>query len=638
VAVLEAVVADPQRRLSSLAGPDEEERAILAGWAHGPAVAGPVPMLAETVAAQARTRPEAPAVMAGAESVSYGQLAARAQRLAARLRRLGVGPEQMVGVCLPRGVDWVVAVVAVWQAGGVYVPLEPGYPPARLALMVADARPRVVISRGGWARALPGAVSLVDLDVDPGSDDDGDGGIVPSGVGPDQLAYVVYTSGSTGTPKGAMVAHGGLANLAADQREAFGLGPGDRVAQLAPAGFDGSLWELAMALGAGACVVVIDPAQEADLGSALAGVTAASMTPSVLATVSPDGLDGLATLVVGAERLGPGAVARWAPGRRMVNAYGPAEATINATLQACRPDPAPPPIGRPIRNTTAWVLDPQLQPVPIGVAGELHLGGVGLARGYLGQPALTAERFVANPFTGDGSRLYRSGDLARWQPDGTLAYLGRADNQIKVRGIRVEPGELETILATHPDIAEAAVIPHTDTDGEVCLVGYVRPQTRQHALTVEELRDFVAQYLPRFEIPSGFVIVDAFPRTVHGKLDVAALPELDRDRGHAVEWVPPTGVVEETVAEVWRDVLHIERVGALDDFFALGGHSLLAARAASQLEATLGVQLPLRAVFEAPRLRGWAAEIDAALGQEVSNLSTEELDELIAGDDPEALP
>src|SRR5581483_5840753 len=469
--VLTALAADagaPLWRLALLA-PDER-RQVLTAW-NATARALPATSVVGLFEAQAAARPEGIAVSFGEEALSYGDLHQRVEALARLLRARGIGPECVVGVLLERSVELVAGVLSVLKAGGAFLPLDPGHPAARLAQVLGDAGAALVLTTRALAPRLPAAtpVLLVDADDDEASDD----APFPAPLA-DQLAYVIYTSGSTGAPKGAMLAHRGLANLALAHIRDCDLVPGDRLLQLAQPGFDVAVAELAMTLSAGATLVLAsadDLLPGAPLARLLVGekISHVMMVPSVLASLPPEALAPCRVLVVGGEPCAPELVARHAPGQRMLNAYGPTEATVCAAMsKPLAVSEAPPPLGSPIANLRAYVLDDHLSPVGVGCVGELYLGGVGVARGYVGRGDWTAERFIADPFGEAGGRLYRTGDLGRWRGDGVLEFLGRRDGQVKLRGVRIELGEVEAALLSHAGVSGAAADVRADR-----LVGYV---------------------------------------------------------------------------------------------------------------------------------------------------------------------
>ncbi|WP_372443350.1 amino acid adenylation domain-containing protein [Saccharothrix algeriensis] len=515
--------------------------------------------------AQVDRTPDAPAIVSAGGTVTYRDLAARANRLAHLLIARGARAERVVAVALPRSVDSVVARLAVLKTGAAYLPVDPAYPAERKAFMLADADPLLVLDDSS--------------DTDPADQPDTDPRVL---ILPDSPAYVIYTSGSTGRPKGVVVTHRGLPAFAEAEIAHFDVRPGDRVLQFSSPSFDASVLELCMALPAGAALVV--PPEGPLLGDQLAdviedfGVTHALIPPVALATVPPRPLPAFRTLVVGGDACPPDLVRRWAPGRRMVNAYGPTESTVVTSWSGPLEPGGAPPIGRPIPGTGVRVLDDGLRPA---AEGELYVAGVGLARGYLGRPGLTASRFVADPFGPPGSRMYRTGDVVRAREDGELEFVGRADHQVKIRGFRVEPGEVEALLREHPAVRQVVVVAR---DEPKRLVAYVVGATAG-------LREHVAAALPDYLVPAAFVELDALPLSPNGKLDRAALPAPvvgDVPEG----FVAPRTDDERRVARVWEEVLGVARVGAHDDFFALGGDSILAVRALGRLGG-----LPVRAMF-----------------------------------------
>ena len=601
---------------------------------------------------RAREAPDAVAIVDGERSMTYAELDAAANRLARRLRAAGLPPEGRVGVAMERSAGLIVAWLAALKAGGAYVPMDAAYPAERLAFMAQDAGVSVLVVADCVPESLSAfagpVVSLErdraeieSLSADPLDD---------VAVFPDSLAYVVYTSGSTGTPKGVAIPHRGVARMAYAGDYAP-LAADDRVAHLASVSFDAAAWEVWAPLLAGARVVVIGrddalspPALAARIRDE--GVTALFLTTALfhqVAEEAPHAFTGLRHLLTGGETLDPSAARRaleaGAP-RRLLNMYGPAESTTYATWHAVgrvEPDAPSVPIGRAVAATRLYVLDAHLRPVPVGVAGELFIGGAGLARGYLGKPELTAERFVADPFSGHpGARLYRTGDRVRWREGGALEFLGRVDQQVKVRGFRVEPGEIETALRAHPAVADAAVALREDRPGDRYLAAYVVGAEGAEPDTAA-LRAWLAARLPAYMVPGAIVPLAALPQTPGGKLDRRALPA-PHAAGGEDGYVPPATETEEAVAAIWREVLGAERVGARDNFFDLGGHSLRATRIVSRVEAALGVRIPVSTVFDRPTVADMARLVDvrrAAADPDrlldwLETLSEEEAERLLA--------
>ncbi|MFH8462582.1 non-ribosomal peptide synthase/polyketide synthase [Streptomyces sp. NPDC017991] len=551
----------------------------------------PLP-LGELFESWVRRTPDAPAVTDGRRTWSYRELAERTGRLAADLVRRGAGPERTVALVLPRSLELIAAELAAARAGAAFLPVDPQYPGERRALMLADAAPAVVLDDPADLRAVMEAA-----------------GPAPDGPGPrvdaDQAAYVIYTSGSTGTPKGVTVTHRGIAAFTAGAAGQYAVGPGGRVLQFSSPSFDASVLELFISVLSGATLVV--PPDGPWLGDELAAVvnehriTHALIPPAALATV-PDpariGPGRLSTLIVGAEACPAALVDQWAPGRRMINSYGPTETTIVASWTGpLAAGGGTPSIGRPLAGTGTHVLDAAMRPVPQGTDGELYVGGVGVARGYLNRPGLTAGRFVASPFGPPGARLYRTGDRARRNANGELEYLGRVDRQVKVRGFRIEPGEIETALRRHSGVRDAVVVVREDEPGRRQLVGYVTAGDPEHALDAADLRAVAAAVLPPHMVPSAVVVLDALPLTPQNKIDRRALPA--PVRAVAPGHVAPRTSQERVLADIWADILGADAVGVEDDFFDLGGDSILAARVLARIREELGARLSIRDVFTA---------------------------------------
>jgi len=621
--LLEAMAAGPRRRISELSLLGGAERTQLLDEWGATAAAFPRSFFHERFAEQAARTPEAPAVSSGAETLTYAELESAANRLANHLRRRGVGPETRVAVCLERGVELVVALLGVLKAGGAYVPLDPAYPSGRLAFMLADSGAPLLLTRLPLLGRLPAqAVETVRLDAD-GERIAAESAQAPdAGVLPENLAYVIYTSGSTGRPKGVLVPHRGLASVARAQACELGVGAGDRLLQFASPGFDASVSEMTLALASGGTLVPgtrEELAPGPDLLRFLreAEVTAAILPPAALAAMTPEDLPALRTLATAGEACPAEVVNRWAPGRRFFNLYGPTEATICSTTAACVPGVGRPPIGRPVADSTAYVLDAYGEPVPVGVPGELYVGGVGVARGYLGRPELTAERFVPDPFGEAGARLYRTGDRARWLASGELDFLGRVDAQVKVRGFRIEPGEVESELRGQAGVADAVVVVREDVPGDRRIVAYVMPREGAGPSPVE-LRGRLAERLPEHMVPGHFVTLERIPLTPNGKLDRRALPRPEvGGSGRAEARLAPRDDLEATLVRAFEEVLGAAGVGVRDSFFELGGHSLLAVQLMSSLYEATGVRLPVALLFRAPTVERLAGEIRGGGGGEV---------------------
>ncbi|MFF5107644.1 amino acid adenylation domain-containing protein [Streptosporangium sp. NPDC000509] len=638
--LLGAAVDDPGLPISRLPLLDGAERArLLSSW-HGPEAAYPQRCLHELIAERARRTPDAPAVVSSEGTLTYGRLEERANALARRLRERGVGAESPVAVCLPRSAELIVALLAVLKTGGCYVPLDPEYPKERLGLMLADSGTRLLLTRATLVERLPSNhPPAILLDAMPSG---GTSEFVPDPVSPDSPAYVIYTSGSTGVPKGVVVPHRGVVNLVT----ALGFTERERMLLLTSLSFDIAALEIFGPLTAGGAVVLAPPYGTGRLGElvAEAGVTTVQAPPSVLEEILERLPAGLPRVFSGGEPL-PVSLA----GRihrvtdELWNLYGPTETTIWSFAHRVPKGTESMSIGMPVAGTTAYVLDEAMEPVPSGVVGELFLGGDGVARGYRGRPGLTAERFVPDPF-GRGGRLYRTGDLVRRLPDGTLEFLGRADDQVKVRGVRIELGEVEAALAAHPGVRRAVAAVRDDAPGGRALVAYLDMDTdaetdagtgvspaagagRGAEATAGELRAFLATRLPATMVPSLFVPVRDFPKLPNGKLDRASLPSPVSEEVPAAPTRPGTAS-EELVHEIWCEVLGRSGIGIDDDFFDVGGHSLLGTKVVARICSTVGVDLPLNALFTTRSVRGLALVVEECLAAEIDRLTDEEAERI----------
>ncbi|MCU1245086.1 MAG: amino acid adenylation domain protein, partial [Acidobacteria bacterium] len=597
--LLEAIVANPEERISRyelLSG--EERQQILVEWNRNAVAVPEGETMHGLVERQAATSPEAIALAFEGTELTYRELDARANQVAHALIERGVGPDQRVGLCIERSPEMLIGMLGILKAGGAYVPLDPSYPSDRLDYIAGDAKAQCVVYRDDVREAMkhyPDHAPAVT-------------------VLPQQLAYVIYTSGSTGRPKGVMVMHRTVVNLAcAGQKVLAGL-PGKRVLQFASLSFDTSVWEIVGAWIRGAALVLA-PKERMLPGADLVAlmneqrVDLATLPPAALAAVSPGSLPQLKVLISAGEALSLAQVRPWLAGRTVLNGYGPTESTVGAAIGIVSGE-EPITIGRPFPNIHLYVLDHGLQPVPIGVAGELCIGGASLARGYLERPELTAERFVPNPFGEEGSRMYRTGDLVRYRPDGKIEFVGRTDHQVKIRGFRIELGEVEATLERHPALAKSLVIATGEGESKR-LVAYYAPKPGEEVPPAAEMRGFLKQTLPEHMVPAFFIGLEAFPLTPNDKIDRAALPAADSAGPVDSEYIAPRTAIEETLAAIWQQVLRLPRVGIRDHFFEIGGHSLLATQTISRINDAFSLALPVRALFEAPEIESLGRRIEA---------------------------
>lgn len=659
--LLEAAVANPDEQVSRLRMLSQAEREEVLQWNETPRENAaedseeyrPIHLV---FAAQARRTPDAVAVRFDQHELTYSELNCSANRLAHRLRRLGVGTEVCVGLLMRRSTEMIVAMLAVLKAGGAYVPLDPDYPRDRLTFMLETSQCPVLVTHDVTASDLAGAehdrvlVDTADCTVDSESDAD-----PANSTDPENTAYVIFTSGSTGMPKGIVISHRAINHLVA-AADYVDLKSSNCVAQASNASFDATTFEVWGALLNGAQLVglpldvILSPRDFAE-EIRRQRIDTLFLTAALFNQIAyelPEAFAPLEHLLFGGESADPSAVRQVlenGPPRRLLNVYGPTESTTFATWQLMRELPRTAgtvPIGRAISDTRLYILDRSLQPVPVGVTGELHIGGDGLARGYLDQPGLTAERFVPDPFSGEpGGRLYKTGDVTRWLADGRIEFVGRNDFQVKVRGFRIELGEIETVLCEHESVREAVVVARTDARGDAYLAAYV-VAAHGPLPTGGELRAFLKAKLPEYMLPSVYRVLDKLPLTPHGKVDRHALPHSEgSERELDVAFVAPRNAVEEVLSEIFAEVLRVERVGINDNFFELGGHSLLATHVASLVRKTFQPDLPLRKIFEAPTVASLAAlliagetspgefEKKAETLRKIESLSADDLEEML---------
>ena len=630
---LEGIVANPQQRVSELPLLTQQERhQLLFEWNNTFAKYPQDKCIHQLFEEQVELTPDAVAVVFEGTQLTYRELNARANQLAHYLLSLGVKPETLVGICVERSLEMIVGLLGILKAGGAYVPLDPAYPSERLAFMLEDSAVPVLLTQQRLVDRLPQhEAQIVCLDTQWEAIAQYSSQNIAGGVNAENLAYVIYTSGSTGKPKGVIIQHRSLVNYTTAVCIEYEIEKCDRFLQFSSISFDVSAEEIYTSLIKGATLVLRTDSMLDSIGVFLQKCRDWEITVLALPTaywheltaflnketfaLSPS----LRLVIIGGEKALPERLKTWIEyvGQRvrLVNNYGPTEATVGATIYDCSAlDSASTqvPIGRPIRNVQTYILDRYQQPVPIGVPGELHIGGDGLARGYLNRPDLTQEKFISNPFSNEpGLSLYKTGDQVRYLPDGNIEYLGRIDNQVKIRGFRIELGEIEAMLAQHPDVREAVVVVREDVPGHKSLVSYLVLH-QNPAPTVNQLRDFLKQKLPNYMVPSTFVMLEALPLTPNGKVDHKSLPAPDLNSLlQKSDFVAPGTPTEELVASIWAKVLGVEQVGINDNFFELGGHSLLATQLLSQVSDTCGVDLPLSKFFEAPTVASISNYIEA---------------------------
>jgi amino acid adenylation domain-containing protein len=633
--IYRSVTADANRPLSTIPMLDPSERhQLLTEWNSTSTDYPKDRCVHQLLEQQAAFTPGAVALIYEDEQVSYEELNRRANQLGRYLRKLGVGPESRVGVCLERGVEMVVTWAGVLKAGGAYVPLDPAYPKERIAYMLADAEVRVLVTQGRLTASLPdyqGETIIIDEQWDDIAGESAKD--LPNRTSADNLAYVIYTSGSTGKPKGVSVAHRAIVRLV-KETDYVKLGPGDKVAQASNSSFDAVTFEIWGALLNGSALVGVSKevalsAQRLAQAIREQGITTMFLTTALFNQITreePTAFSGMRQVLFGGEAVDANRVrellsAGTGP-ERLLHVYGPTESTTFSTwmlVEDVEEAAATVPIGKPLANTQVYVLDGGMEPVAVGIYGDLYLAGDGLARCYAKRPDLTAEKFLPHPHSNEpGQRLYQTGDIVRYLPDGNLEFLGRRDNQVKVRGFRIEPGEIEAVLSEHPMVKECAVVVQHGGDGGKRIVAYFVPRGQQIP-SVGELRRYAKERLPEYMVPATFMVLADLPLTANGKVDREALPEPDPSRSKLEsEFVAPRTTVEEVVAGIWSELLGTDLTGIHDNFFELGGHSLLATQFASRARVAFGIELPLRAVFENPTLESIAAVIEALEPQETA--------------------
>ncbi len=639
--LVQAIILNPKATVKELPllTPKEREQ-LLISWNNTKTDYPQEQCIYQLFEAQVERTPKAIAVVFEEQSLTYSELNHRANQLAHYLRTLGVGAEVLVGISLERSLEMIIGLLAILKAGGAYLPLAPDYPTERLLFMLEDSQASFLITHSSLLAKLPPyQATLICLDeieeqIAQYCQDN-----LQCQLTPANLANVIYTSGSTGKPKGVMVEHRGLVNLALAQIQSFGVNHNSRVLQFASFSFDACISEILMTFGSGATLYLAQkdallPGQPLIKNLQECEITHVTLPPSALAVLPKESLPNLQTLIVAGEACPLDLVKQWSVGRNFFNAYGPTEASVCATIAQCSQDDLIVTIGKAIANVQIYILDAFLQPVPVGVSGELYIGGVGVARGYLNRPELTAERFIPNPFDppltplkkgGDKSyetfkkgveqpsKLYKTGDLARYLPDGNIEYLGRIDNQVKIRGFRIELGEIEAVLSQCPDVQNTAVIVREDTPGDKRLVAYV-VLTSDSQITTSELRQFLANQLPAYLVPNTFVILDDLPLTPSGKCDRRSLPIPDDQTRKNIPKIGPRNLVELQLDQIWSEILGINDIGIQENFFELGGHSLLAVSLINRIEQKLDKRLPLTSLFQ----NGTIASLAKLLAQETT--------------------
>ncbi|WP_414575221.1 amino acid adenylation domain-containing protein [Anabaena sp. CCY 9402-a] len=631
--LLTAIFENPQKRISELPLlTDKEKQTILIDWNQTQVEFPSHLTFQDLFAAQVEKTPDAVAIIFENQSLTYKELNQKSNQVAHYLKQKGVKPEVIVGLCVERSPLMIIALLGILKAGGAYLPLDPNYPPERLGYMLADSQVPILLTETSSREAeeqkftQSPSYEIIYLDTDWETISQCSIENPESEATPENLAYLIYTSGSTGKPKGVLIPHIGLTNLTQHKIEVCDVHPGDCVLQFFSLSFDASIPEIIMALGSGAKLCLAKPESLLPGETLLQllrdnAVTHITITPSALSLLPSADLPHLRMVLVGGEAPSPELIAKWSEGRRFINAYGPTEVTVNASMVLCGNGHPLLPSIRPSANKQLYVLDNYLQPVPIGVIGELYIGGIGLARGYLNRPDLTAQRFISDWGLGkemssvnSDSRLYKTGDLACYLPDGRIRLLGRVDNQVKIRGFRIEPQEVETVLCQHPGVLAGVIIVREDQPDQKRLVAYVIPneegreQGRENLPSPQSLRAFMREKLPEYLVPAAFVLLENLPLTPNGKVDTHALPAPEQVLANA-EFIAPRTEIEAQLADIYAQILKLEKVSVHDDFFELGGHSLIATQLIAQALQVFQVELTVMDLFDAPTVAGMAERI-----------------------------
>ncbi|MGB3532436.1 MAG: amino acid adenylation domain-containing protein [Microcoleaceae cyanobacterium] len=629
--LLEEIIKNPEQKIGELCFLSQKEQdKILQEWNQTKIKYQDNLCFHHLFEAQVQKNPNAISLIFQDQQLTYQELNQRSNQLAHYLIKKGVKPEVKVGICVERSFDMIIALLAVFKAGGAYLPLDSNYPEERLAFMVEDSQISVLLTQSHLSISKTTSSDIINLDRDWNLITQESQENPKVQVSPDNLAYLIYTSGSTGIPKGVLIPHSGLVNLTEDKIRVCKVNSNSCILQFFSFSFDASIPEIIMALGSGG-KLCLAPVESLLPGLNLLellqdkNITHITITPSALAATPFEDLPALEMVLVGGEAPSVDLIEKWSKNRRFINAYGPTEVTVNASMVECGNGHSNQPIIRPSTNKQLYVLDAHLQPVPVGVLGELYIAGVGLARGYLNQPEKTAQTFIPNPFysktekNNTSNRLYKTGDLACYLPDGSIKLFGRIDHQVKIRGFRIEPGEVEVLLNPHPKIKNSVVIVQAESGKDKKLVAYFVSQVDVQ-LTSKELRSYLKDKLPEYMIPSRFIELETIPLTPNGKVDHQALSTLKQENIISEEYVTPRTPTEEILADIFAEVLEVEKVGIYDDFFELGGHSLLATQLIAQLLPHFSVNITVVDLFDAPNIASLAEVLEKK--QTISQLQT----------------